>query len=291
MKISAKRFHLSPSVVNEKIYIDILVLGRAGVGKSQLMKAITNRHDIVSSAQLDHVTTHLTASIFEIKNITYRFWDSRGIDKWDDGEEPGKLIEELEKKKINPMFIIYCAAAMGRVATNQVKKVLHCLSRHNVPIAYVITNMFGASDVQREAQIKGGIEIMDEIFVNQPIKCGRFHYEFHGLLQENDEYAIHEGNGILIAVNSCEYVNEDFGISKGEENIHTLMNFIATHLKDEQLSQFVLMTLENRTFWQKITDVLYSRLESVFKALGKARDFFTPWFELKTVFNCSSTSK
>lgn len=274
----ADLLHISVNIVRKKVNIDILTLGRSCVGKSQLVKTITKNDDIEVSPQLDHVTTRLNLAVLTLEHINFRFWDSRGIDNWSEGEEVNQLIEELKRKDIKPLFILYCAAAMGRVETNQVKRILRHFREQGILIGYVITNMYGASSDQREAQIQGGIDIMQDVFMRPAKRCGRLHYEFEGRGGDNENSCTKNDNGILIAVNSCFYKNEDLGAEKNEENVDVLMNYIAHHLNDAQLSQFVLMTMQNRKFWEKASDAVQSRLENLATELDRTCKAFLMWF-------------
>jgi GTPase SAR1 family protein len=279
VKTVADKFDLSTHVVSEKLDIDILIFGRSGVGKSQLLKAITKQENIETSPQLDHVTTDLKEAILKVDKLTYRFWDSRGIDKWSNIDaDADNLINEIKEKKINPMFIIYCSAAIGRVESAMVRKLLEYLRGRNIPIAYVITNIYAGDDTQRQAQIKGGLQIMDEVFFNPPRQCDSMHYEFDANLIDNEGAIVREGHGILIGVNSCLYVNEMLNVRKSEINVNKLMDFIATNLNDEELAKFIMLTLNNRGYWEKASDVIKSRIDQASYKLRTWNIDLKAWF-------------
>ena len=88
--------------------IDILCFGRAGVGKTTLLEALTKK-DLGSSPKLDHGTTKLECCVVKenipqsdgsVSQITIRYWDSKGIEKWTSEDVPN-LVAELDKQQVN----------------------------------------------------------------------------------------------------------------------------------------------------------------------------------------------
>jgi len=70
---AAKERNLEKSIVFQRLPpIDICVFGRAGIGKSELIKAMTHL-DIPTSAQIDHVTQSLTEVTTTIGDLKFRF--------------------------------------------------------------------------------------------------------------------------------------------------------------------------------------------------------------------------
>ena len=111
----AKDRNLERSVVMARMSpIDVCVFGRSGIGKSELMKAITGM-DFPSSPQLDHMTQKLTHVTTRIDSFTFRFWDTKGIDNWLDIGMIDNMFNEMKERQVKPIFIIYCAASGGRI--------------------------------------------------------------------------------------------------------------------------------------------------------------------------------
>jgi ABC-type molybdate transport system ATPase subunit len=70
---AAKERNLEKFVILQRLPpIDICVFGRSGIGKSELIKAITHL-DIPTSAQIDHVTQTLTEATTTIGPLQFRF--------------------------------------------------------------------------------------------------------------------------------------------------------------------------------------------------------------------------
>jgi len=70
---AAKERNLEKFVILQRLPpIDICVFGRSGIGKSELIKAITHL-DIPTSAQVDHVTQTLTEATTTIGPLQFRF--------------------------------------------------------------------------------------------------------------------------------------------------------------------------------------------------------------------------
>ncbi|CAF3507642.1 unnamed protein product [Rotaria socialis] len=202
----AKERNLTASVILDRLPpIDICVFGRSGIGKSQLIKAIT-RIDIPISAQIDHVTQSLTRATTTIGTLQFRFWDTKGFDSWLDIDFVHNLFNEMKEQDINPIFIIYCAAAGGRVDSDIVAGILKNFQEKAIPICYVITNIYGARTEQLQGQIDGGRYIMDAIFGPVSVSTGKLCYHYGQPPDSSDNGSLNK-HGILIGVNSLEFSN------------------------------------------------------------------------------------
>jgi predicted GTPase len=92
--------------------IDILCFGRAGVGKTTLLEALTGRQ-LDSSSKVDHGISKLECcEIHDDLNkdgnsvkIHLRFWDSKGIENWSGGDLL-KLFEEMQKQNVSHLFLV-----------------------------------------------------------------------------------------------------------------------------------------------------------------------------------------
>ncbi|CAF4980804.1 unnamed protein product, partial [Rotaria socialis] len=198
--------NLTASVILDRLPpIDICVFGRSGIGKSQLIKAIT-RIDIPISAQIDHVTQSLTRATTTIGTLQFRFWDTKGFDSWLDIDFVHNLFNEMKEQDINPIFIIYCAAAGGRVDSDIVAGILKNFQEKAIPICYVITNIYGARTEQLQGQIDGGRYIMDAIFGPVSVSTGKLCYHYGQPPDSSDNGSLNK-HGILIGVNSLEFSN------------------------------------------------------------------------------------
>jgi predicted GTPase len=184
--------------------IDICVFGQSGIGKSELIKAITHL-DIPTSAQIDHVTQTLTEATTTIGPLQFRFWDTKGIDNWLDLDVVDNLFNEMKERNIQPIFIIYCAAAGGRVDSDIIAAILNRFQTTKIPICYVITNIYAASSDQLIKEVEGGRLIMDNIFDTLTDQIRKLCFKY-GNVFKNDDSLIANRQGILIGVNSCPLV-------------------------------------------------------------------------------------
>jgi len=279
----AEAHRVSTEVVLERFPpIDIFVFGRSGIGKSQLIEAITDIK-MDSSPQLDHVTQKLTAVIHQIGSLTFRFWDTKGIDKWEDADTVVNLFKEIEEQKIKPIFVIYCAAAGGRVNSNIVTSILKSFNSRYIPICYVITNIYAASLQQIRAQIHGGHSIMEAVYEkNWYHPPGQSRVEYENKSKEDSD-SNKTSRGLLTGVNSCVFTSS-MG-TKPPFNVHGLMSFLASNLNDEELTKFVALTMNNRNFWDRVHDKLHSRFIKIKDTVLK-RDFLPShlvgWFSSRT---------
>ncbi|CAM4803097.1 unnamed protein product [Rotaria magnacalcarata] len=178
----------------------------------------------------------------------------------------------MKEQGINPIFIIYCAAAGGRVDSDIVAGILKNFQEKAIPICYVITNIYGASAEQLQGQIDGGRYIMDAIFGPVSVSTGKLCYHYGHSLDSSDNGSPSK-QGILVGVNS-----RDFSNIMGTMpilNIHELMDFLANNLNDEDFCKFVALTMSNRDFWDRVSDAVRSRVQ-------KASDTMSKW-KLKTI--------
>ena len=259
---NAETYKLAPSVILHQLPpVDILIFGRSGVGKSALIKAMTGI-EVLSSPNIDHVTQTIQCTIFICEKLKFRFWDTKGIDKWDNFSDVENMFNEIKEKKILPLFIIYCASFNGRVDSKIIKKILLDFKQYNIPIAYVITNIYAGDDEQFDGQRQGAFNIMNDVFLVQPKKISEYYYEYGGLYNQNSEL-ISDGKGILICVNSQAYIKKHGNINYSQFNINELLDFIGCHLNGERFAEFVILTLNNRSYWKEKYDYLLSRLQEI----------------------------
>jgi GTPase SAR1 family protein len=252
----AKTHNVSTEVVLERLSpIDIFVFGRSGIGKSQLIKAIADAK-MDSSPRLDYLTLTLTAAIRYIGSLTLRVWDTKDIDSWEDVNAVGNLFKEMVEQKINPIFVIYCAASGGRVNSDIVTCILKTFNSTYIPICYVITNIYAGSSEQLGAQIQRGCSIMEAVFQQTPSPVGQFRFEYENK-PEQDSGTDKTARGLLIGVNSCVFTN--VMVTVPPVNIHELMDFLASNLNEEEFTKFVALTMNNRNFWDRVHDTLHSR--------------------------------
>lgn len=246
-------------IYNRMLPIDILIFGRSGIGKSCLLKAITNDPNIETSPQLDHVTKELGCFVKKIGKLTFRFWDTKGIDTWTISEDVGRLLNDICRRNIQPLFVIYCSSCSGRVDSEVVTKILNCLKGTKTPIAYVITNIYSHSNEQLQGQIDGGLRIMEEVYLKNSVQKNKYYYEF-GVLTDTNGSIIRDGKGILIAINSEPYRNDLTNTNKPKLNLFELMWFIGNNLNDEDFVRFVALTIQNRSYWEQISDNVRTKL-------------------------------
>ncbi|CAF1494136.1 unnamed protein product [Didymodactylos carnosus] len=284
VRAEAQKRNLAEEVILGRLSpIDILTFGRSGVGKSCLLKAIT-KVDIPTSAQLDHCTETLTEVPFVCGKLTFRFWDTKGIDKWSSSDDVDNLLDEIKLKDIKPLFVIYCACAASRVDSVMLTTLLKSLQKDGIPVAYVITNMYAHTNEQLKGQLSGGLQIMSEIFYSEtgPVQINKFHYEFNDLY-DNQQNLVREGKGLLIAVNSAPFENDLTQTYLPVKHIYELMDFVAKNLHDKDFAKFVALTLNNRDYWDRVSDAIKSKCHSIKDTLKQWG--FNLWEMLKNLYS------
>jgi len=260
--------------------IDILCFGRAGIGKTTLLEALSGRN-LGSTPKLDHGTQKLEAiDIQEIlpkkngdkMNVNIRFLDTKGIDKWNNSNDVVQMMSDLQAMNVEPICILYCATANGRVESRVVIEILQMFFGKKIPIFYVITNIYAQSQPQLEAQIEGGNNIMSAVTSAKEVLVGEMAWKFHE-------------KGYLIAVNSKEFIST---MGKAPpKNVQFLMELCVSTLNEEQLTQFFLATLYNRTFWDKAADKFKTVVNHLKESVGiDVRSFLqTAWINIQNFIN------
>jgi len=254
--------------------IDILCFGRAGVGKTTLLEALTGRN-LGSTPRLDHGTTKLECC--EIKEIlprqngdtvpiNLRFWDSRGIESWN-GDDVPKMFDELKRNEVYPLCVFYCANGNGRVDSAVVTEIIRTFIQKDVVVFYLITNVFNHNNEQLNAQFNGGKEVMRKATERsaRDLPGVKYGWQFHE-------------KSFLLAVNSKEYSSL---LGRMESlNIQKLMEICVSTLDEEQLTRFFLATLHNRTFWDKAFDTLRTVLLKLERVGINTRSFLQRIWDL-----------
>jgi hypothetical protein len=100
---------------------------------------------------------------------------------------------------------------------------------------------------------------MNEVYLNTPVRKTEYHYEFDTLTDAVGGI-IRDGKGILIGVNSVPYINKLTETNKPTLNLYELMFFIGNNLDDDDFAEYVMLTLQNRSFWEQRWDYLLTAL-------------------------------
>jgi predicted GTPase len=157
--------------------IDILCFGRAGVGKTTLLEALTGRQ-LGSTSRVNHGTSKLECCEIHdnLSNkegnsvkIHIRFWDSKGVEKWTGGDLV-ELFEELKNQnvssvfsevinvEVHPICVLYCGSGYGRINSGIVAHILREFLSSETPVFYVITNLYSHSDETLTGQFEGAMK-------------------------------------------------------------------------------------------------------------------------------------
>ena len=93
-------------VENSKDYIEILITGRTGVGKSTLLNALVGADTAATGDKLRVETKKVISHKVTVEGVDVIVWDSPGLE--DGSGMETQYLEELKKKCGNVDIVIYC---------------------------------------------------------------------------------------------------------------------------------------------------------------------------------------
>ena len=260
--------------VAEKLQFNIIVMGSPRVGKSSLINALCGKDLAETSSSLNPCTPDITSYTLEddqqrnpnVKPFKIHFHDTPGIESWTDQAGEKKMIEFIEK--INPVCVIYCASPGSLAKLDQLHSVLEYCKQREIFCALVCTNMWGDNkrrDVIRE------FEKQLEFFGDKIEKESRL-----AIYRKPHQITFFGRGALCTMVNSKEYYDPDFTDQKMPvQGVDELIHGIMESLDEEKLLGWCYAVLEQRSYWQKISQ--------------KVGGFFQLRFDHLYVFMKSST--
>ncbi|CAF1636179.1 unnamed protein product [Adineta ricciae] len=237
----------------------ITVCGASRVGKSTLINAIVGKEVAQTSDSLNSNTTILKEYVIDKQrnendphsNYTLKFWDTPGIESWT--EEGVQEYFATLMQRTMPVCIIYCISPSSFADLRRVKWfVEQCIGR-KIFVALVCTNMYSGN---RHLQI---MEQFTKLLIS-------INPNFVRSKQENIEYF--ENKALCTMVNSKQYIDEDFGISKDPSGVNELIFAIAQCLSGEQQLFWLQAVAENQNFWSRMGSYINSAFRIPFDTLS-----------------------
>jgi len=250
----------------ENTTIDILLLGRGRVGKSSLLGSIINEPlgDHVVDIGTPHLRKWIRKTRANDRDITIRYWDSKGINNWNDTSEWEKLVSEIQGAGIKPFLVIYCASSGGAINTLLVTHIFLHFMKQKIPIYYVVTNHYSMDKRNRDLQLAFGREVLQNTAklldgVITLIAGKPFIWKGHTTLQ-----SVRTG---LASVNSDVFEDQDVGVYYPIWNVDNLMELIVSDMDDSEISQFLLATLNNVGFWRQLGVIILRKFHDLWNSV------------------------
>lgn len=159
-----------------KTTFNIILFGETGVGKSSLINLIAGREVAKTSGDSNACTMAYRPYLFEVHDVTYSIWDTRGFDEADTAmsargylaavEQAYKLIRDLADKG-GVDLLVHCHRE-GRITTTtrcNYRLFYEVLCESKVPVALVVTFL------ERHARMEDWWEQNVEIFAKHEMKA------------------------------------------------------------------------------------------------------------------------
>lgn len=237
----------------------ITVCGASRVGKSTLINAIVGKEVAQTSDSLNPHTKTLKEYVIDKQrdendprsNYTLKFWDTPGIESW----TPEAIQEYFETlmQKTTPICIIYCISPTSFADLARVKWFVEQCMNRNILVALVCTNMYSGN---RRSQV---MEQFTQLLTS-------INSDFERLKEGNIEYF--QGKALCTMINSKQYIDEDWGISKDPSGVDELILGIAKCLSGEQQLLWLQATANNKKFWSRMGSYVNSAIRIPFDTLS-----------------------
>ncbi len=256
----------------ENLQFNILIIGGARVGKSQLINTLCGDENLAkTSASLDSCTKEIKCYTMkkneeqtpDVDPFQINFYDTPGVESWTDENGMTTMRKFIEDK--NPVCIIYCASPGSFAVLKQLQQLLAFCKKKQIFCALVCTNMW--SNPNRKIVLK---EFEKELSFFGARVIKQFEQQHDQSLHE----VIHFGDGALCTmVNSKEYCNPAISpIKKPVQGIDELIHCIMEKLDDEKLLGWCHAVLYRRSYWEKIrqktTGFAAARMQNVANLRG-----------------------
>jgi hypothetical protein len=227
---------------------NILLCGSSRVGKSTLINAICQQQLAKSSTSLNSVTKKIDRYSYECSygQSTHEtiIWDTPGIESWNENDVRSYTASLIEQTQ--PLCMIYCASPGSFAVLDHVAWLVSECYRKNIFCALVCTNMWAGRNRQ---------DIVNEF-------C-RILSSAHPKIQPNkeDNIVYYDRVALVAMVNSQEYIDKDFGVTKPPSGVEELIFGIGKCLKRDLMFSWFRTVSQNSSFWSKMS----SKLNGLFK--------------------------
>ena len=226
---------------------NILLCGSARVGKSTLINAICQQNLAKSSSSLNSSTNRVERYSCEYSNGPIRhetiIWDTPGIESWNEDNVRSYMVSLVEQTQ--PLCMIYCASPGSFAVLDHVAWLVSVCYHQKIFCALVCTNMWSGRNRQ---------EIVDEF-------CRILTTVHPKISPKKEDNVIYYDNVALVTmVNSLEYIDQDFGVTKPPSGVEELIFGIAKCLNREMMFAWFRSVAQNKSFWSKMSSKLSSLL-------------------------------
>jgi GTPase SAR1 family protein len=254
--------------VNES---NILLCGSSRVGKSTLINAICQENLATSNTSLTsntkRITRYLSENSDDNSTQTTVFWDTPGIDSWNENDVRSYMSSLIEKTQ--PICMIYCASPGSFASLDHLVWMLSECHQKNIFCALVCTNMWAGQNRQ---------VIIDEF-------CRILSIVHPQIVANKDDGIIYYDRVALVTmVNSTEYIDEDFDVVKAPSGVDELIFGIGKCLQRDFMFAWLRTVSHNKSFWRKmsskLSDLLQIPYEKFTNLLEHADEIFQFLFDL-----------
>jgi GTPase SAR1 family protein len=227
---------------------NVLLCGSSRVGKSTLINAICQRKLTKSNASLNSITKSIERFSYECTDgeTTHEtvIWDTPGIESWNENDVRSYMVSLIEQTQ--PLCMIYCASPGSFAVLHHVAWLVSECYRKNIFCALVCTNMWAGRN--REEIVKEFCRLLSIV---------------HPKIEANKEGNIiyYDNVALVTMVNSQEYTDNDFGVTKSPSGVEELIFGIGKSLNRDLMFAWFRTVSQNTSFWSKMS----SKLSDLFK--------------------------
>jgi GTPase SAR1 family protein len=245
-------------------HYSIAVCGASRVGKSTLINTFVSKEVSNTSNGLNSCTKKIEKYTLkhniqhgdDLSKYTITLWDTPGIELWTENEV-GSFLSKMTHDT-NPICAIYCASSGSFATEKHLARFVQTCIGQGIFIALVCTNMYAGNK---------RIQVMKQF--TDLLECLKLPVQ-----RREENGIVYFGRMALCAmVNSRQYLDEHWRVSKEPSGVEELIFGIAQCLEREKQLLWFRTVSENQTFWSTMSNRISSLLHIPIATVEQIRNY------------------